>query len=148
MKANNSLRINMRRALESISFFSSVMVQLIRVCHNESLLFKNQPFSSEEEAWILIILIIELPLVLRVSATNNLSICFLGYVYLFIVFNFGFGIINFAKVYIFISYKQFLVQQVYIWFQWYQYLIKILAKNVQSNIKLAVSKNSYEFFMI
>ena len=30
MKANNSLRINMPRALELISFFSSVMVRLIR----------------------------------------------------------------------------------------------------------------------
>ena len=35
MKANNSLRINMPRALKLISFFSSVMVRLIRVRHNE-----------------------------------------------------------------------------------------------------------------
>ena len=41
MKANNSLRINMPRALELISFFSSVWsdlsdIRLIRVRHNEN----------------------------------------------------------------------------------------------------------------
>ena len=39
MKANNSLRINMPRALELISFFSSVIVRLIRVRHNEGKLY-------------------------------------------------------------------------------------------------------------
>ena len=46
MKANNSLRINMPRALELISFFSRSWsdlsdIRLIRVCHNEGKLYFN-----------------------------------------------------------------------------------------------------------
>ena len=54
MKANNSLRINMPMALELISFFSSVMVRLIRYPtyqgpHKEGKLYCHKPAAAGEK---------------------------------------------------------------------------------------------------